>query len=31
MVVRGMAIITGTMSTFPFWLLSNFPIFTKIG
>lgn len=31
MVVMGVAMITGTMSTFSFWLLEQFPILTKIG
>lgn len=31
MVVMGGAMITGTMSTFSFWLLEQFPILTKIG
>ena len=31
MVVMGLAMITGQMSTFSFWLLEQFPIFTRIG
>jgi cytochrome c-type biogenesis protein len=31
MVVMGVAMITGQMSTFSFWLLDQFPIFTQIG
>jgi cytochrome c-type biogenesis protein len=31
MIVMGIAMITGTMSTFSFWLLEQFPILTKIG
>ena len=31
MIIMGIAMITGTMSTFSFWLLDQFPIFTKIG
>ncbi|MFU0505300.1 cytochrome c biogenesis CcdA family protein [Pseudaminobacter sp. NGMCC 1.201702] len=31
MVVMGVAMINGTMSTFSFWLLEQFPILTKIG
>ena len=31
MVVMGVAMITGHMSTFSFWLLDQFPIFTQIG
>jgi cytochrome c-type biogenesis protein len=31
MVVMGVAMMTGTMSTFSFWLLEQFPILTKIG
>ncbi|MER9341610.1 cytochrome c biogenesis protein CcdA [Mesorhizobium sp. M0601] len=31
MVVMGLAMVTGRMSTFSFWLLEQFPIFTRIG
>jgi len=31
MVVMGLAMITGQISTFSFWLLEQFPIFTRIG
>jgi cytochrome c-type biogenesis protein len=31
MVVMGIAMITGQMSAFSFWLLENFPMFTRIG
>ncbi|ORE97003.1 MULTISPECIES: cytochrome c biogenesis CcdA family protein [Aurantimonadaceae] len=31
MIIMGVAMITGTMSTFSFWLLEQFPILTKIG
>lgn len=31
MIVMGVAMMTGTMSTFSFWLLQQFPILTKIG
>jgi cytochrome c-type biogenesis protein len=31
MVVMGLAMITGQMSTFSFWLLEQFPVFTRIG
>jgi cytochrome c-type biogenesis protein len=31
MIVMGVAMITGTMTTFSFWLLEQFPILTKIG
>lgn len=31
MVLMGLAMITGQMSTFSFWLLEQFPIFTRIG
>ena len=31
MVVMGVAMITGHMSTFSFWLLDQFPVLTKIG
>ncbi|NUS22588.1 MAG: cytochrome c biogenesis protein CcdA [Mesorhizobium sp.] len=31
MVLMGLAMITGQMSTFSFWLLQQFPIFTRIG
>ncbi|MFC3325035.1 cytochrome c biogenesis CcdA family protein [Mesorhizobium cantuariense] len=31
MVIMGLAMITGQMSTFSFWLLEQFPIFTRIG
>lgn len=31
MIIMGIAMITGTMSTFSFWLLEQFPILTKIG
>jgi cytochrome c-type biogenesis protein len=31
MVVMGLAMITGQMSIFSFWLLQQFPIFTRIG
>lgn len=31
MVAMGVAMMTGTMSTFSFWLLEQFPILTKIG
>ncbi|MEO5756607.1 MAG: cytochrome c biogenesis protein CcdA [Mesorhizobium sp.] len=31
MMVMGAAMITGQMSTFSFWLLNQFPIFTQIG
>lgn len=31
MVVMGVAMITGQMSAFSFWLLENFPMFTRIG
>jgi len=31
MVVMGFAMVTGQMSTFSFWLLDQFPIFTQIG
>jgi cytochrome c-type biogenesis protein len=31
MIVMGVAMITGAMSTFSFWLLDNFPILARIG
>ncbi|RWK65782.1 cytochrome c biogenesis protein CcdA [Mesorhizobium sp.] len=31
MVAMGLAMITGQLSVFSFWLLENFPIFTRIG
>ncbi|NGO55164.1 cytochrome c biogenesis CcdA family protein [Allomesorhizobium camelthorni] len=31
MIVMGVAMMTGTMTTFSFWLLEQFPILTKIG
>lgn len=31
MIIMGVAMITGTMSVFSFWLLEQFPILTKIG
>lgn len=31
MVAMGLAMITGQMSTFSFWLLAQFPVFTRIG
>ena len=31
MIVMGLAMITGQMSVFAFWLLQNFPIFAQIG
>ncbi|MGT2467821.1 cytochrome c biogenesis CcdA family protein (plasmid) [Mesorhizobium atlanticum] len=31
MVVMGLAMVTGQMSTFSYWLLEQFPIFTRIG
>jgi cytochrome c-type biogenesis protein len=31
MVAMGLAMITGQMSTFSFWLLEQFPVFTRIG
>ncbi len=31
MIVMGIAMVTGTMSTFSFWLLEQFPILTKVG
>lgn len=31
MMIMGVAMITGTMSTFAFWLLETFPILSKIG
>jgi cytochrome c-type biogenesis protein len=31
MVVMGLAMITGQLSAFSFWLLENFPIFARIG
>ena len=31
MVIMGIAMITGHMSTFSFWLLEQFPVFTRIG
>jgi cytochrome c-type biogenesis protein len=31
MIVMGVAMMTGTMTTFSFWLLERFPILTKIG
>lgn len=31
MIAMGLAMITGQMSTFSFWLLEQFPIFTRIG
>jgi cytochrome c-type biogenesis protein len=31
MILMGLAMTTGTMSTFSFWLLEQFPILTKIG
>jgi cytochrome c-type biogenesis protein len=31
MIVMGLAMITGSMSTFSFWLLNNFPILARIG
>jgi cytochrome c-type biogenesis protein len=31
MVIIGLAMVTGQMSTFSFWLLQQFPIFTRIG
>ncbi len=31
MIIMGVAMITGTMSTFSFWLLEQFPVLTKIG
>jgi cytochrome c-type biogenesis protein len=31
MILMGLAMITGQMSTFSFWLLQQFPIFTRIG
>jgi cytochrome c-type biogenesis protein len=31
MVVMGVAMITGTMSVFSFWLLENIPVLAKVG
>ena len=31
MVLMGVAMITGWLSTFAFWLLKNFPVFARIG
>lgn len=31
MIAMGIAMLTGRMTTFSFWLLEQFPILTKIG